>query len=61
MSSHILVQTRPWSLRQFSEKKKLGWPTAHDFYLVTLENGQKVQKKCYLRVANGASGNGLIY
>ena len=37
MSSHVLVQTRPWSLRQFSEKF-LGWPIVHTgiLYLVPL-------------------------
>ena len=34
---------------------------SHDFYLVILENGQKVQKSCWFRVLNRGGRNGWFY
>ena len=48
---------------QMAKKCQTYWDQcfSHLFYLVILENGQKVQKKCCLRVPNFKSRNGLIY
>ena len=55
-----LWQTR---VAQMAKKCRTYWDQcfSHLFYLVILENGQKVQKKCCLRVPNFKSRNGLIY
>ena len=54
------VNTR---VAQMAKKCRTYWDQcfSHLFYLVILENGQKVQKKCCLRVPNFKSRNGLIY
>ena len=48
---------------QMAKKCRTYWDQcfSHLFYLVISENGQKVQKKCCLRVPNFKSRNGLIY
>ena len=63
LSAEMFVAVCVTRVAQMAKKCRTYWDQcfSHLFYLVILENGQKVQKKCCLRVPNFKSRNGLIY